>query len=382
MRTDDPSHSPYPVEMPRRAWRAVPRRPLVAVILSGLSLGLALLSAMPLPIRAHDEPPPKIETLAHRRDQLPRKIVVGSVVCGFDEIFNDPLEKRLQRMDEFVEGMEALARVQYPGKRLDLAVLMEWFMSRPGKTTDQMAVRYADVSERISSCARRHGCYMVVPMCLREEGEPARYSNASCLFDRQGRLVGIYRKVHPTMGNEETNITPGREFPVFDCDFGRLGIQVCYDVMFPDGWQALAKKGAEIVAFPSETSVTSGPAMYALQHRFYIVSAVPKYHAAVYNPVGMIEAEATDEGVMVHQIDLAYAVAGPADQGVGLKAKYGDKLGANYYVGENVGIYWSNDPTMTIGQMLSGQDCPDPRDEAEESRIMQDRKRGGPPEGP
>jgi predicted amidohydrolase len=78
--------------------------------------------------------------------------------------------------------------------------------------------------------------------------------------------------------------------------------------MFADGWQALANKGAELVAFPSETSVTSGPAMYALQHRFYIVSAVPKYHAAVYNPVGMIEAEATDEGVMVHQIDLAYAV--------------------------------------------------------------------------
>jgi hypothetical protein len=152
--------------------------------------------------------------------------------------------------------------------------------------------------------------------------------------------------------------------------------------MFPDGWQALAKKGAELVAFPSETSVTSGPAMYALQHRFYIVSAVPMYHAAVYNPVGMIEAEATTEGVMVHQIDLAYAVAGPSDQGVGLKAKFGDKLGMNYYQGENVGIFWSNDPAMTIGQMLKGQDCPDPRDEAEESRLMQDRKRGGPPEAP
>jgi predicted amidohydrolase len=352
------------------------------VVLSVLCLGLALIAAAPLPIRGADSPLSGIDTLARRRDQLPRKVVVGSVVCGFDEIFDAPLEKRLQRMDEFLDGMEALARAQYPGKRLDLAVLMEWFISRPGKTIDQMAVRYADVSERIASCARRHGCYMVVPMCLREEGEPARYSNASCLFDREGRLVGIYRKVHPTMDNEETHITPGREFPVFDCDFGRLGIQVCYDVMYPDGWQALAKKGAELVAFPSETSVTSGPAMYALQHRFYIVSAVPMYHAAVYNPVGMIEAEATTEGVMVHQIDLAYAVAGPSDQGVGLKAKFGDKMGMNYYQGENVGIFWSNDPAMTIGQMLKGQDCPDPRDEAEEARLVQDRMRGGPPEAP
>ena len=379
MRNDDPSPSPLPCE---KTWRTRKGRPAGTLLLSALSLGLALLSTAPIPLRAADLPSPRIETLAHRRDQLPRKVVVGSVVCGFDEIFDMPLEKRLQRMDEFVDGMEAMSRAQYPGRRLDLAVLMEWFISRPGKTTDQMAVRYAEVSERISACARSHGCYLIAPMCLREEGEPARFSNASFLYDRQGRLVGVYRKVHPTMGNEETNITPGREFPVFDCDFGRLGIQVCYDVMFPDGWQALANKGAEIVAFPSETSVTSGPSMYALQHRYYVVSAVPKYHAAVYNPVGMIEAEAKDEGVMVHQIDLAYAVAGPSDQGVGLKAKYGDKLGMNYYVGENVGIYWSNDPAMTIGQMLSGQDCPDPRDEAEESRIMQDRKRGGPPEAP
>jgi hypothetical protein len=213
MQADDPGHDPHLSEMPRRAWRAGRPRPLGAVILAGMSLGLALLPSTPLPVRADDGPLPKIETLAHRRDQLPRKVVVGSVVCGFDEIFDAPLERRLQRMDEFVDAMEALTRAQYPGKRLDLAVLMEWFISRPGKTIDQMAVRYADVSERIASCARRHGCYMVVPMVLREEGAPARYSNASFLFDRQGRLVGVYRKVHPTMDNEETLYHAGPGVP-------------------------------------------------------------------------------------------------------------------------------------------------------------------------
>src|ERR1017187_5835401 len=106
MRAGDPSHSPSLLEMPRHAWRAGLLRPSGAVILSGVSLGLALLPATPLPIRADDAPLPKIETLAHRRDQLPRKVVVGSVVCGFDEIFGAPLEKRLQRMDEFLDGME------------------------------------------------------------------------------------------------------------------------------------------------------------------------------------------------------------------------------------------------------------------------------------
>jgi predicted amidohydrolase len=358
----------------RLVWRAA------AAPLRALAIAIVFLS--PLAVRAEGPGWPKIDTYGHRRDQPPRKVIVGSVVCGFDEIFGASLDRRFVRMEEFLDAMEALTQAQYPGKRLDLAVLVEWFISRPGKTLDQMAVRYSEVGDRLADCAKRHHCYLVAPLVLREEGEPARYSDAAALFDRQGKLVGIYRKVHPTMDNEETDVTPGREFPVFDCDFGKLGIQICYDVMYPDGWQALAKKGAEIVAFPSETSVTSGPSMYALQNRYYIVSAVPKYHSAVYNPVGMIEAEATDEGVMVHQIDLAYAVGGPSDHGNGLKAKYGDRFGLLYYPGEDVDLMWSNDPATTIGQMLKGQDCPDPKDEANEAKILQDRKRGGPLEAP
>lgn len=351
-------------------------------LLAGFLVSVAFLAAAPAALRAEGPGWPKIDTYARRRDQLPRKVVVGSVVCGFKEIFDEPLEKRFQRMEDFVGGMDAMARAEYPGKRLDLAVLVECFFERPGKSIDQTSLRLADISEQVAACARRHQCYIVAPLVLREEGEPARYSDSAALFDRQGKLVGIYRKVHPTMDNEETYITPGREFPVFDCDFGRLGIQICYDVMYPDGWEALEKKGAEIVAFPSETSVTSGPSMYALQHRYFIVSAVPQHHAAVYNPVGMIEAEATTEGVMVHQIDLAYAVGGPSDGGAGLKAKYGDKVGMSYYEGEDVAMLWSNDPAMSIGQMLKGLDCPDPRDEADEAKILQDQKRGGPIETP
>ena len=61
---------------------------------------------------------------------------------------------------------------------------------------------------------------------------------------------------------------------------------------------ALAKEGAEIVALPSETSETVRPSGYAQQHRYYIVSATPKEHAAVYNPMGIIQAQATQAGVL------------------------------------------------------------------------------------
>jgi hypothetical protein len=125
--------------------------------------------------------------------------------------------------------------------------------------------------------------------------------------------------------------------------------------------------------------------MYALQHRYYIVSACPRNHSAVYNPIGMIEAEATQEGVLVHQIDLSYAIAGwdPGwDDGETLKRKFGDRVGFKYYFGEDCGIYWSNDPKTSIGELLRTFGFPEPSDDFELERQLQDKVRGGPPSLP
>lgn len=357
-----------------------------AAILSGLAICLAMLAASPKALAGDTlaAPPGKV---APRRDAPPRKVLLGTAVSGFDAIFTFPLEKRFQRMDELVDAMETQAQAKYPGKRLDLVVLPEWFMSRPGDTLEQQAVRLGDVSQRIEACAKRHGCYLVAPVVLREEGEPVRYSNVAMLIDREGRLIGEYRKVHPTTDHLaykllEGGITPGSDYPVFDCDFGRIGIQICYDVQYPEGWQVLAREGAEIVALPSETSVTALPSMYALQHRYYVVSATPKDHAAVYNPLGMIEEEATREGVLVHQIDLSYAITGWAtglNGGQSLKGRYGDKVGYIYYEGEDAGIFWSNDPKTPIDEMFRAFGYQEPDVDAERSRLVQDRVRGGPP---
>ena len=100
--------------------------------------------------------------------------------------------------------------------------------------------------------------------------------------------MGLTEKSTPVapLGSDliETGTTPGGSFPVFECDFGRVGIQICFDMLYPDGWEALARQGAEIVALPSDSPQTTYPAFYALQHRYYVVSAVPRDHAAVYSP--------------------------------------------------------------------------------------------------
>lgn len=324
-----------------------------------------------------------------RQDRPPRKVLVGTVVSGYG-IFLAPLERRLQKMDEFVEAAADQARNDHPGKRLDLVVLPEFFLGRPGDSLAQKAVRLEEVQPRIAACAQRHECYLVVPLLLREAELPLRYSNAAVLMDRAGHLVGIYRKVHPVapQGSDmlEDGTTPGRDFSVFDCDFGRLGIQICFDMLYADGWQALAKHGAEIVALPSASPETVHPAMYALQHQYYIVSATPRDHAAIFDPLGMIEAEVSQENaVLVHEIDLSFAILhweAVLEDGAALSRKFGAKVGYHYYRPQDAGIFWSNDPARPIGEMIRSLGLMESDANVERIRQLQDKARGGPPVAP
>ena len=73
---------------------------------------------------------------------------------------------------------------------------------------------------------------------------------------------------------------------MFTCDFGKIGIQICMDLFFDEGWETLARKGAEIVAFPSQTPQTIRPRRLALQNGYFIVSSTWKNNASVFDPTG------------------------------------------------------------------------------------------------
>src|ERR1022692_2433131 len=365
----------------------------LGICLAGFMAG-APLSAADTPARPAGSPallrrgrPPR-EGLLGTPGRGPGKFLLGTVVSG-QEIFKLALDKRLQRMDELAEAFAAEAKSSYPGKQLDLVVFPEAFLARPGDLMAQEAVRLEEVQPRIAACASRLGCYMVMPLLMQEAGAPVRYSNAAVLSDRAGRVVGIYRKVHPVaaQGSDvlEGGTTPGRDFPVFDCDFGRVGIQICFDMLYPDGWQALAEQGAEIVALASASPETVHPCLYALQHDYYIVSATPRDHAAVYSPLGLIEAQVTKPAVLVHQIDLSYAIVhweAVLENGEALRRKFGVRVGFHYYDQEDNGIFWSNDPETPIGQMIGGLNLSEVDESVARIRMLEDRARGGPPAMP
>jgi predicted amidohydrolase len=180
------------------------------------------------------------------------------------------------------------------------------------------------------------------------------------LVGRNGEVVGIYRKVHLVVsldsGTTEGGATLGNTQPVFECDFGKLGIQICYDMEFEDGWAALERRGAELVAWPTQSPQTSQPAARAREHRCYIVSSTWRNNASIFEPTGKIAAQIKPpERILVKELDLSYARlpwSSKLQNGEALRKAYGDKVGFHYYEDEDCGIFWSNDPRMTIGEMV------------------------------
>lgn len=101
--------------------------------------------------------------------------------------------------------------------------------------------------ERCSELARRYHAY-VVPWEY-EAGEQGRVYNSSYILDREGKEIGRYRKCHLTYG-EQLKLERGSEFKVFELDFGKVGIMICFDNYFPENARVLGVLGAELVLYP------------------------------------------------------------------------------------------------------------------------------------
>ncbi|RIQ32479.1 carbon-nitrogen hydrolase family protein [Jiangella rhizosphaerae] len=308
--------------------------------------------------------------------RLPRMVVVGTTVFGGGAPFPGVLE-RSREVSGLVDRMAAAASGTTRGG-LDLVVLPELVAGPPGPVAVARALPLDHpVLEVYGSMARRHRTYLVVTLDLADGGA---VWNAAVLLDRAGDVVGVYRKAHPVAATGsssfEGGVTPGTSFPVFACDFGAVGIQICWDVMYDDGWQALAAGGAEMVAFPSASPATVRTAAHAARHRYYVVSSTPRDNAAVYEPSGLVAARLLGPGVLVHELDLSYAVLGwsaSLRDGLAFREAFGDRAGYHYSPREDVGLFWSNDPATPIDAMTARLGVEDLRDQVARNASLRSR---------
>ena len=129
-----------------------------------------------------------------------------------------------------------------------------------GITEDVKYYDYAEpadgpIVQRFAALAKELGMVMVLP--IYEQEQVGVYYNTSVLVDADGRVLGKYRKHHlPQVEKfwEKFYFRPGNlGYPVFDTAVGKVGMYICYDRHFPEGWRELGLNGAEMVFNPNAT---------------------------------------------------------------------------------------------------------------------------------
>jgi predicted amidohydrolase len=149
-------------------------------------------------------------------------------------------------------------------------------------------------TERLGAKARQYHMYIVAGVYERE-GDILY--NTSVLIDRQGKVAGKYRKVYLPREEIEGGLTPGNSYPVFETDFGRIGMMICWDSQYADPARALAAQGAEIIFLPIWGGYSTLMQARALENHVYLVTAGYDCETAIYDPLGEALHSTKDSGV-------------------------------------------------------------------------------------
>ena len=141
--------------------------------------------------------------------------------------------------------------------------------------------------ERFQAVARELGLVMILPVY--EQEQPGVLYNTAAVVDADGSYLGKYRKHHIPHVNgfwEKFYFRPGNlGWPVFDTAVGKVGVYICYDRHFPEGWRALGLAGAQLVFNPSATS--RGLSNYLWKLEQPAAAVANEYFVGAINRVGI-----------------------------------------------------------------------------------------------
>ena len=167
--------------------------------------------------------------------------------------------------------------------------------------------------------ARKHNLHIVLSLY---ERDGHLVYNTAVLLGADGRLIGKYRKVCLPHGEVEDGIAPGRDYPVFDTKFGKVGLMVCYDGFFPEVARELSNRGAEVIAWPVWGCNQLLAQARACENHVYLVSSTYMdakddwMLSAVFDHSGKPIARAGKWGtVAVTEVDLNQPYVGPYNLG-------------------------------------------------------------------
>ena len=184
-----------------------------------------------------------------------------------------------------------------------------------------------ETTKLMQEIAKKHSMVIVVP--IYEEEMAGVYYNSAAVIDADGKYLGKYRKTHiPQVSGfwEKFFFKPGNlGYPVFETSYLNIGVYICYDRHFPEGWRALALNGAEYIVNPSATVAGLSEYLWKLEQPASAAAngvfigainrvgveepwSIGEFYGSSYvcGPRGEIEAQLDREkdGLLVHDMDL------------------------------------------------------------------------------
>lgn len=237
-------------------------------------------------------------------------------------------EEKTKNLDNLEARLDELK-----GKGIDLVTLGEMFTC-PYETSRFPVYGEPEGGEtwkRLSSLARENRIWLSAGSVPETDDEGKVY-NTAYVFDREGRQAAKHRKVHlfdisvegGQCFRESDTLTAGDHYTVFDTEFGKAGLCICFDFRFPELARLMVQDGAELILVPAAFNMTTGPAHWevmfrsrALDNQCFVIGTSPardmdaEYHAwghsLLVSPWGDIIDEMDEkEGVIISDIDLSY----------------------------------------------------------------------------
>lgn len=235
---------------------------------------------------------------------LPRKVKVGTV---FLRPQNSTPERNIELFAAEIDAAGELG--------LDIVCLPEALGLVGTKATvrDIAEPIPGPVTKRLGRAARASNIWVVAG--LTERDGDLLY-NTAVLLDREGAVAGKYRKIHLPREEWKQGIAPGDEYPIFQTDFGRIAIQICYDWFFPEPEAIWRLKQAEIVFAPTwgntradQEGRVDGENTFRVRARengIFLVPSVYDGRSMVIDPLGRIlVSNEGAEGVFWCEVDLS-----------------------------------------------------------------------------
>lgn len=187
------------------------------------------------------------------------------------------------------------------------------------------------VWQQLSGYAKQYGIYLIGGSMPEKDAEGNVY-NTSYIFDREGKQIGKHRKVHlfdidikgGQTFKESDTLTAGDSDTVFDTEFGKIGVMLCFDIRFPELSRMMVNDGAKVIFVPAAFNMTTGPAHWelsfrtrALDNQIYMVGCAPARdvsagyiswgHSIVTDPWGrVIDMLDEKKRILLAELDMDY----------------------------------------------------------------------------